>query len=297
MDKEQLAIARLQDAARLSEHRYKKPLMVTYSGGKDSQVLVALAERAGINFEVVNSHTTADAPETVYFIREQFKAMEERGIKCSIVMPRYKDKPVSMWTLIPQKLMPPMRLFRYCCAVLKENTGKNRFVATGVRWAESTKRRSRGVMEVLNKDPKKRIILMNDNDEKRQLFETCNTKGAMTVNPIIDWSDCEIWDYINSEKLPCNPLYCKGLKRVGCIGCTMATPKIRKKQFLMYPKYEQMYIRAFDQMLEARREKGLDNSSVWANITTGEEMFHWWMEDGVLPGQLSMDDLMEDNNV
>lgn len=92
MDKEQLAIARLQDAARLSEHRYKKPLMVTYSGGKDSQVLVALAERAGINFEVVNSHTTADAPETVYFIREQFKAMEERGIKCSIVMPRYKEK-------------------------------------------------------------------------------------------------------------------------------------------------------------------------------------------------------------
>lgn len=85
MDKEQLAIARLQDAARLSEHRYKKPLMVTYSGGKDSQVLVALSERAGINFEVVNSHTTADAPETVYFIREQFKAMEERGIKCSML--------------------------------------------------------------------------------------------------------------------------------------------------------------------------------------------------------------------
>lgn len=81
MDKEQLAIARLQDAARLSEHRYKKPLMITYSGGKDSQVLVALAERAGINFEVVNSHTTADAPETVYFIRDQFKELEERGIK------------------------------------------------------------------------------------------------------------------------------------------------------------------------------------------------------------------------
>ena len=69
MDKEQLAIARLQDAARLSEHRYKKPLMVTYSGGKDSQVLVALAERAGINFEVVNSHTTADAPETAAYLR------------------------------------------------------------------------------------------------------------------------------------------------------------------------------------------------------------------------------------
>lgn len=223
MDKEQLAIARLQDAARLSEHRYKKPLMVTYSGGKNSQVLVALAERAGINFEVVNSHTTADAPETVYFIREQFKAMEERGINCSIVMPRYKDKPVSMWTLIPQKLMPPTRLVRYCCAVLKENTGRDRFIATGVRWAESTNRKkNRGTMEFSHRDKEKRIILMGDNDEKRQLFETCNLKGKMTVNPIVDWSDDDVWDYTHSEHLPINPLYCEGQKRVGCIGCPMA---------------------------------------------------------------------------
>lgn len=197
MDKEQLAIARLQDAARLSEHRYKKPLMVTYSGGKDSQVLVALAERAGINFEVVNSHTTADAPETVYFIREQFKAMEERGIKCSIVMPRYKDKPVSMWTLIPQKLMPPTRLVRYCCAVLKENTGKNRFIATGVRWVESSRRKnSRGIMELNSRNREKRITLTTDNDEKRRDFESCELKGQMTVNPIVDWEDTEVWDYI-----------------------------------------------------------------------------------------------------
>lgn len=223
MDKEQLAIARLQDAARLSEHRYKKPLMVTYSGGKDSQVLVALAERAGINFEVVNSHTTADAPETVYFIREQFKAMEERGIKCSIVMPRYKDKPVSMWTLIPQIMVSPTRLMCYCCSVLKETSGKNRFIATGVRWAESASRKNnRGIMEFNHRNKEKRITMMGDNDEKRKLFETCNLKGKMTVNPIVDWSDDDVWDYTHSEHLPINPLYCEGQKRVGCIGCPMA---------------------------------------------------------------------------
>ena len=79
MDKEKIAIARLQDAARLSEHRYKQPLLINYSGGKDSQVLLALAERAGINFEAVCSHTTADAPETVRFIRQQFHELEMRG--------------------------------------------------------------------------------------------------------------------------------------------------------------------------------------------------------------------------
>lgn len=130
---------------------------------------------------------------------------------------------MSMWTLIPQKLMPPTRLVRYCCDVLKENTGKNRFIATGVRWAESTNRKkNRGTMEFSHRDKGKRIILMGDNDEKRQLFETCNLKGKMTVNPIVDWSDDDVWDYTHSEHLPVNPLYCEGQKRVGCIGCPMA---------------------------------------------------------------------------
>lgn len=297
MDKEQMAIARLQDAARLSEHRYKKPLMVTYSGGKDSQVLVALAERAGINFEVVNSHTTADAPETVYFIREQFKAMEERGIKCSIVMPRYKDKLVSMWTLIPQKLMPPTRLVRYCCDILKENTGKNRFIATGVRWSESSRRKnSRGVMELAHRDKEKRIILMSDNDEKRKLFETCNLKGKMTVNPIVDWSDDDVWDYTHSEHLPINPLYCEGQKRVGCIGCPMAgRGGGRQREFMRWPQYEKLYISAFDRMLEERKVRAAGRGEkrfATDDWQTGMDVFHWWMEDDNISGQLSMDDLM-----
>lgn len=285
MDKEQMAIARLQDAARLSLHRYGKPLLITYSGGKDSQVLVALAERSGIDFEVVNSHTTADAPETVYFIREQFMQMESRGINCTIEKPRYKGKPTSMWSLIPQKMMPPTRLVRYCCAVLKENTGRDRFIATGVRWAESTRRKnSRGVMELMHKDPAKRIILMGDNDEKRQLFETCNLKSKMTVNPIVDWSDDDVWDYIHSEHLPVNPLYCEGHKRVGCIGCPMAGGG-RQHEFMRWPKYEELYVAAFERMLEARRAKGKP-----CDWQTGRDVFRWWMEDKNIAGQLSMFD-------
>lgn len=284
MDKEQMAIARLQDAARLSLHRYGKPLLITYSGGKDSQVLVALAERSGIDFEVVNSHTTADAPETVYFIREQFRQMEGRGINCTIEKPRYKGKPTSMWSLIPQKMMPPTRLVRYCCAVLKENTGRDRFIATGVRWAESTRRKnSRGVMELMHKDPAKRIILMGDNDEKRQLFETCNLKSKMTVNPIVDWSDDDVWDYTHSEHLPVNPLYCEGHKRVGCIGCPMAGGGGRQHEFMRWPKYEELYVAAFERMLEARRAKGKP-----CDWQTGRDVFRWWMEDKNIAGQLSM---------
>ncbi len=147
-DLEQAAIERIKFAAHMSEKYYHNPLIVTYSGGKDSSVCLALAQRAGIEFEVQHNLTTADAPETVYFVRDEFKRLEEQGIKCTINKPYYKDKRVSMWSLIPQKLIPPTRIIRYCCEVLKEHGGDNRYIITGVRWAESTKRKkNRGIHE------------------------------------------------------------------------------------------------------------------------------------------------------
>ena len=78
-----------------------------------------------------------------------------------------------MWTLIPRKKFPPTRRQRYCCQILKENQCKNRFIITGVRWAESVKRKnSRGVFENYTDDIRKRTILNNDNEEGRQLFES-----------------------------------------------------------------------------------------------------------------------------
>lgn len=177
-DLEQTAIERLKMASKMSLRYYGQPLIVTTSGGKDSGVCVQLAINAGIPFEVQHNHTTADAPETVRFVRSEFKRLEERGIKCTISYPTYKGKRVSMWTLIPQKLMPPTRLVRYCCSVLKERGGENRMITTGVRWAESVKRKNgRGVYETLNSDPQKRIILNNDNDPERMLFENCRLKA------------------------------------------------------------------------------------------------------------------------
>ena len=141
MDLEQKAIERIQLASDLSLKHYEKPLVCTYSGGKDSDVMLELFRRSDIPFEVHNSHTTADAPQTVRHIRKVFKSLEEKGIKCEIEMPKYKGEHITMWKLIPLKLMPPTRRVRYCCQVLKEAQNTNRYIATGVRWAESRQRK------------------------------------------------------------------------------------------------------------------------------------------------------------
>lgn len=290
MDKEKIAIERLKAASEMSLAYYKQPLVVCLSGGKDSAVIQELALRADIPVEFMHNHTTADAPETVYFIRSEFKRLEELGKKCVINMPTYKGKPVTMWSLIPQKKMPPTRLVRYCCAVLKETAGEGRFITTGVRWDESTNRKkNRAIYEKLHRDRDKKIMLRNDNDDKRMLFESCQIKGTRVVNPIVDWSSKDVWDFIRDAKSPMNPLYEEGKCRVGCIGCPLATRKSREADFKRFPTYKQAYIRAFDKMLDVRRAEGkIDNE--WRMGNTGQDVFNWWMEYDVLPGQMEFTD-------
>lgn len=120
MDLIDSSITRLKEGANLSKMYYHKPLTILYSGGKDSEVILDLAKKSGIKFRVQHSHTTADAPETVYHVRNVFKTLESQGIECEISYPHYKGGRTSMWNLIVQKALPPTRLIRYCCSILKE---------------------------------------------------------------------------------------------------------------------------------------------------------------------------------
>ena len=290
MDLEQKAIERMQKASEISMKLFGQPLVVTYSGGKDSDVILQIAKNAKVPFEVLHNHTTADAPETVYHIRNVFRELELEGIKCTIDKPVYKGKRTSMWNLIPQKMMPPTRLVRYCCAVLKEKGGTGRFIATGVRWDESVARKNnRGTMEVIHRDREKRLVLQDDNDEARRTFETCKLKGKRVVNPIVEWKTDDVLRYIEDQKIAINPLYGCGFDRVGCVGCPMAGTEGRRFEFTMFPAFKKNYIRAFDRMLEARKESGKSTEN-WEN---GIDVFHWWMEDGVSPGQIVLEGFEE----
>ena len=102
MDELDLAVKRLQNASEMSLYLYKKPLLLTYSGGKDSDACIEVAKIAGIPFEVEHSHTTADAPETVRHVRDKFREMELEGIHCEITYPAYMGHRISMWDLTPQ---------------------------------------------------------------------------------------------------------------------------------------------------------------------------------------------------
>ena len=105
-DPEQRAIARLKLSSEMSLEHYKTPLLLAHSGGKDSCVLTELALRAEIPFEVLHAHTTADAPETVHFVRSEFARLENRGIRCSMF-----HLTVAVWSLLASKQCVALYLF------------------------------------------------------------------------------------------------------------------------------------------------------------------------------------------
>ena len=225
---------------------------LAFSGGKDSVVCKALLDMAGVKYDATYRVTSVDPPELVRFIKEVHPDVER-------VVPRYTDgflkgtmtgKPITMWNLIPKKLLPPTRVTRYCCEFLKESGGDGRVVVTGVRWAESRARaQNQGIVTVMSKGARNEltgehfkennrggIILVNDNEDSRRMVEQCYKRHKTTVNPIIDWTDSEVWQFIQAEHIPYCSLYNEGFSRLGCIGCPLASKRARVEEFLRWPK-------------------------------------------------------------
>ena len=144
---------------------------------------------------------------------------------------------MTMWNLIVRKGTPPLRTSRYCCSELKEPGGTGKIVVTGVRWAESTRRKqsadvvkfigkpkgTQKIAEELGADYRTTrqggIVLNDDNDINRRMVEHCYRTRKTMVNPIVDWTDEDVWEFLNHYGCKSNPLYECGFKRIGCIGC------------------------------------------------------------------------------
>lgn len=284
IDKVDAAIERLKLASEMALKITKEPLVIAYSGGKDSDVLLALAEMSGIPMMVNHNHTSVDAPETVYHVRETLRRLESGGVPVAIDYHKRPDGTrETMWSLCLRHKMLPTRWTRFCCADLKEESCKGRMIATGVRWAESAKRKNRGMMEIVARRKADHLILMDDNTESRMLFESCQMKGKRIANPIVDWTYRDIWDFIRAEKVQVNPLYAEGWERVGCIGCPMGQYKHRIQEFARYPKYEAQYKRTLHKVRELARARGK------LEIEDFDADWQIWLGDDVVPGQTKME--------
>ena len=285
-DKVQRAIDRLR-AFEPEEGYY-----LAFSGGKDSQCIYHLAKMAGVKFDAHYSVTSVDPPELVQFIKKNYPDAWEGRVH----QYRKDGTPYTMWNLIPEKKFPPTAVVRYCCDKLKEQAGFGRVVLTGVRWSESASRsKTQGVVVVRSGGQKKEwitsqidasfgmstknaVVLNDDNEESRKIVEHCFRKQRTTVNPIVDWSDEDVWQFLNENGIEHCSLYDEGFDRLGCVGCPISGRKRMQIEFERWPKYKQLYLHAFERLLDVRFEKYGEKGKI--QFEDADSVFKWWISNG-----------------
>lgn len=277
MDRVETAIERLK------AYEPKEGYYLAFSGGKDSVVVKALADMAGVRYDAHYKITTVDQPELVNFVKK-FKDV-------SMDSSHYKDgRRITMWNLIPKKGTPPTRVARYCCEFLKESDGRGRVTITGVRHSESVNRsKNQGDITIADRNASKYLeknnktftktpsggaVLNFDNAESKEIVDMCYRTRRTLVNPIIDWSEEDVWEFIHRYNIPYCELYDQGYKRLGCIGCPVAYAKNRRAELERYPKYKNLYINSFERMLEQRAKDG--KAPIW---DSAEDVMKWWLDN------------------
>lgn len=226
--------------SRLKEHEPAEGYYLAFSGGKDSTVIYDLAVKAGVKFDAHFNKTTVDPVELLNFIRGNYP-----GVLWS--SPKY-----SMFQLIERHGMLPTRIIRYCCRELKERYGGGRVIVTGIRWDESTSR------------------------SKRKIFEKSYVKkDTWFLNPIIDWSYDDVWDYLAINRIPHCSLYDEGKTRIGCIMCPMQGEVGMLEDKERFPKYYKAYLGAIGRVLKTAKLK----NHVWTHGSTPEEIMYWWIHN------------------
>ena len=222
----------------LRMYRGDDPIEVSYSGGKDSDVILALTKMAGIPYRAIYKNTTIDPPGTV-------KHCEDNGVDVLMPKERFLD-------IIARKGFPTRRA-RFCCEALKEYKVLDNAVQ-GIRRSESTKRAK-------NYNAIEPIICRNySKSEHTNVFL-----------PILEWSDKEVADFINGEDIECHPLYYDDNgkfcveRRLGCIGCPLQSDN-GASDFKQYPKMLRQWIRAGEVWWNKERDTELASVARFGDI-------------------------------
>jgi phosphoadenosine phosphosulfate reductase len=204
-------VRQAHDILKKANKVFVKKLAVAFSGGKDSLVALHLALKVNPEVLVIYNHTTVEFPETVQYVKRLAK---ELGFNLILATPEsnfFEEVKQRGWATHEN---------RWCCIPFKEAPAQKiiskmgiKAEITGTTRTESIYRRSLSPFRLPTKYP-----------------------FIVRVNPIYDWSEWDVWSYIIEEKLPYNPLYDMGYRRIGCWCCPLNGPSHYRRLKRTHPK-------------------------------------------------------------
>uniref|UniRef100_A0A7J3X7V8 4Fe-4S dicluster domain-containing protein n=1 Tax=Thermofilum pendens TaxID=2269 RepID=A0A7J3X7V8_THEPE len=178
--------------------KYRLPVVVSFSGGKDSLVTLKIAVEAlgPEKVTILFNNTGIEFPETVRYV---YHVAESMGVKLLVA-----DAGDAFWRAV-RVFGPPARDYRWCCKVaklapigrlVKENFPDGVLSLVGQRRFESASRAL-----------------------SPRVWRNIWLPKVIAASPILDWTALAVWLYIYWRRLPVNKLYYMGFDRLGCWLC------------------------------------------------------------------------------
>lgn len=225
-----------------------KKVLCAFSGGKDSQCCYHLLKDADIQFHAQYSITRFEPPELIQFIRENYKDVTFRRAFRRSLVEEIGD------------IGLPNRWFRWCCDAKHRKTPGFDIAVIGVRAQESSKRAKN--------------------------WRTFGRKqdGSYYVCPIFDWTDADVWEYLNGKGLPHCSLYDEGFRRIGCVCCPLVPSRMRADA-ARWPKTAAMLFRGhcknWDKAVAAGGKTTRGKLYRMLEWGTPRAAFEHWLDEGV----------------
>jgi len=181
--------------------RYKGKVAVAFSGGKDSLAVLHMAWQLQPDILVVFNNTGVEYPETVSYVAE---IAQKWDLNLVVTHPER-----TYWDVVKDKGYDTGKRQKHtdCCYWIKEKPMRQLVKQLGIE-AEMT-----GITAVEN-----RMRMFNARDYGWCFFS--KKSKTQRIHPIMWWTPEEVKDYITSMGLFNNPIYAKGVERVGCMPCT-----------------------------------------------------------------------------
>lgn len=179
-----------------------RDMFVSFSGGKDSTVTSDIVMRALSEPKILHifGDTTLEFPETIKYVEEFHKEHP----MTPMISSKNKEKDFEE---LCRLVGPPSRVMRWCCTIFKTGAIQRK-------------------IKSLFRDKNKIITfygIRRSESKSRSKYER-ETEGSkitkqITISPIIDWLDFDVWLYILTTGIHFNRAYRLGYARVGCWCC------------------------------------------------------------------------------
>lgn len=221
--------------------------ITTFSGGKDSQVLLDLITRVipAEDFIVVYSDTGYELPPSLDLYQKVKEYYTQQYPNLRFYTAKNHQPVLHYW----DEIGTPSRIHRWCCSVmksaplsrlLKEVVGKgkqpNAVLFDGVRAEESQARSSRS-----------------------KIGKNVKHNKIINVSPILEWNATEVYLYILLNRLPVNEAYRKGLSRVGCVICPYSSSWSEDLCGQLYPDTLKPFVDKIREGLVNNKTAGVEN--------------------------------------